>query len=194
MSFLLENGWDYIPNIIDKEEAKTIKEKILLEIINNNGNLNYNWDPDRGNILFLSMPSCCSHIMTIVKPKLENLIGEEIIPTYWFSTTYHNKGMMVCHTDRPSCEISISMNISGDAKWPLKLKDLKGNRQEVITPAGDGVAYLGMEVPHWRSPLKTHEEDKFMQLFLHFVRKNGKYSRYAYDNNRKVRSLLLGKK
>ena len=52
------------------------------------------------------------------------------------------------------------------------------------------LAYLGMNVPHWRSPLRTHPNDRFMQLFLHFVRKNGQYADYAFDRNDKCYELL----
>jgi hypothetical protein len=128
--------------------------------------------------------------MKRIQPILEDLLGEELIPSYWFSTTYHKGGWMNCHTDRPSCEVSVTMNICGDAAWPIKLKDLTGKRREVVTPVGDGLAYLGTIVPHWRSPLRTHENDRFMQLFLHFVRKNGEYADYAYDKNDKCYALL----
>ena len=47
-----------------------------------------------------------------------------------------------------------------------------------------------LKVPHWRDPLETHENDIFMQLFLHYVRKNGPYSGYAYDKNQKCYDLL----
>jgi hypothetical protein len=82
------------------------------------------------------------------------------------------------------------MNICGDAPWTIKLKDLTGKRIEAVTPVGDGLAYLGTQVEHWRSPLRTHNNDRFMQLFLHFVRKNGQYTDYAYDKNEKCYALL----
>ena len=190
MSDFLKKGWYYIPNIITKDEAIRIKYENLCTILKNGGSLNGHWDNDRGKVITLYAPPSCAHIMWKVKPILEELVGEDLIPTYWFSTTYHNKGFMSCHTDRPSCEISVTMNICGDTEWPIKLKDFTGEKIECVTPPGDGVAYLGTEIPHWRSPLKTHERDRFMQLFLHFVRKNGKYSDYAFDRNEICYNLL----
>lgn len=190
MSKLLELGWHYIPNIITEDEASQIKNEILSDVLRESGSLNGNWNSERGRVLFSYAPLSCVFVMKRVKPILENLVGEELIPTYWFSTTYHNGGRMNCHTDRPPCEISITMNICGDAPWPIKLKDFTGKRREFITPIGHGVVYLGTQLEHWRSPLKTHEQDRFMQLFLHFVRKNGPNVEHAYDKNQRCRILL----
>jgi hypothetical protein len=190
MSKLLELGWHYIPDIITKDESHQIKNKILSGIISESGSLNGFWDPERGKVLFSYAPLSCAFVMKRVQPILEKLIEEELIPTYWFSTTYHNGSRMNCHTDRPSCEISVTMNICGDTPWPIKLKDFTGKKREFVTPVGHGVAYLGTQLEHWRSPLKTHEQDRFMQLFLHFVRKNGPYAEYAYDKNERLYRIL----
>lgn len=190
MSDLLKRGWSYLPNIITRKEAIQIKYENLCGVLKEVGSLEGHWDKDRGKVITIYAPPPCSYIMWKIKPTLEKLVGEELLPTYWFSTIYHNNGIMTCHTDRPSCEISVTMNICGDAQWPIKLKDFTGKRVECVTPMGDGVAYLGTEVPHWRSPLKTHSNDKFMQLFLHFVRKNGQYAEYAFDQNKRCYDLL----
>ena len=190
MSEFISKGLYYLPKIITKEEAIQIKYKNLMGAIGDLGGLKTHYDSERGNILSCYAPPACSFVMKRIQPVLEELLGEELIPSYWFSTTYNNKGWMNCHTDRPSCEISVTMNICGDAAWPIKLKDLEGNKQAVVTTPGDGVAYLGTIVPHWRSPMRSHDNDRFMQLFLHFVRKNGQYADYAYDRNEKCFQLL----
>ena len=190
MSKLNKLGWDYIPDIITKEEAIQIKYENYLGAIHDLGGLKTHFDKERGNVMCCYAPPSSTFVIKRMKPILENLLGEELIPSYWFTTTYHNKGWMNCHTDRPSCEVSVTMNICGDAKWPIKLKDLSNKRREVVTPVGHGVAYLGTIVPHWRSPLRTHKNDRFMQLFLHYVRKDGPYADYAYDRNQKCYDLL----
>ena len=189
-SSLLNKGWHYIPDIITSEEADYIKQENLKGAIRDLGSLQGHWDPERGRVLTCYAPEPAAYIAWKLKPILEDLIGEELIPSYWFCTTYHKGGWMSCHTDRPSCEVSVTMNLGGDAQWPIKLKDFTKKRREVVTPPGHGVAYLGTEVEHWRSPLRTHENDRFMQLFMHFVRKNGQYADYAYDRNNKCYILL----
>lgn len=190
MSKLSKLGWDYIPNIITKDEAIQIKYENYLGAIHDLGGLKTHFDKERGDVMCCYAPPSSTFVVKRAKPILENLLGEELIPSYWFTTTYHNKGWMNCHTDRPSCEISVTLNICGDAKWPIKLKDLSNKKREVVTPVGHGVAYQGTIVPHWRSPLRTHKNDRFMQLFLHYVRKNGPYTDYAYDRNQKCYNLL----
>jgi hypothetical protein len=190
MSIFDKQGWYYIPKIITPEESIQIKYQNLCGAMSDLGSLEGHWDPERGRVLTCYAPPACTFVVKRVQPILEKLLREELIPSYWFSTTYHNGGWMNCHTDRPSCEISVTINICGDAPWPIKLKDLTGKRREVVTPVGDGLAYLGTIVPHWRSPLRTHENDRFMQLFLHFVRKNGPHAGYAYDRNQKCYNLL----
>ena len=190
MSKLSKLGWDYIPNIITKDEAIQIKYENYLGAIHDLGGLKTHFDKERGDVMCCYAPPSSTFVVKRAKPILENLLGEELIPSYWFTTTYHNKGWMNCHTDRPSCEISVTLNICGDAKWPIKLKDLSNKKREVVTPVGHGVAYEGTIVPHWRSPLRTHKNDRFMQLFLHYVRKNGPYTDYAYDRNQKCYNLL----
>jgi hypothetical protein len=190
MSKFVRRGWYYLPDIITPEEAINIKYQNLCGAINDLGSLNGHWDPERGRVLTCYAPPSCTFVMKRIQPVLENLLEEELLPTYWFSTTYHKGGWMNCHTDRPSCEVSVTMNICGDAPWPIKLKDKTGKNQAVVTPVGHGVAYLGTEVEHWRSPLRTHENDRFMQLFLHFVRKNGQYADYAFDRSDKCYQLL----
>lgn len=190
MSKLNKLGWDYISDIITKEEAIQIKYENYMGAIHDLGGLKTHFDKERGNVMCCYAPPSSTFVVKRMKSILENLLGEELIPSYWFTTTYHNKGWMNCHTDRPSCEVSVTMNICGDAKWPIKLKDLSNKRREVVTPVGHGVAYLGTIVPHWRSPLRTHKNDRFMQLFLHYVRKDGPYADYAYDRNQKCYDLL----
>lgn len=194
MSDFLKRGWYYLPEIITQEEAIHIKYQNLCGAMRDLGSLEGHWDPDRGRVLTCYAPPSCTFVVPRVHKLLEPLVGEELIPSYWFSTTYHKGGWMSCHTDRPSCEISVTMNICGDAPWPIKLKDKTGKKQSVVTPVGHGLAYLGIEVEHWRSPLRTHDNDRFMQLFLHFVRKNGPYADYAFDKNKKCFELLTGNK
>ena len=183
-------GWHYLPNIISSAEAIQIKYQNLMGAVHDLGGLKPHYDKERGRVMCCYAPPSSAYVVHRVKPILENLLGEELIPSYWFTTTYHNKGFMTRHTDRPSCEVSVTMNISGTVDWPIQLQDLQGKKRKVVTPIGHGLAYLGIKVPHWRAPLRCKESDQFMQLFLHYVRKNGPCADYAYDKNQKCFDLL----
>ena len=48
----------------------------------------------------------------------------------------------------------------------------------VVTNVGDAVIYKGMDVEHWREPFKG---DHQAQVFLHYVRVDGKYAHFSGD-------------
>jgi hypothetical protein len=78
------------------------------------------------------------------------------------------------HTERPSCEISVTVMIGSDGtKWPIFIED-----NEVVLQPGDAVIYLGCELEHWREEFKG---DWHSQVFLHYVDANGPYSNFAID-------------
>ncbi len=63
------------------------------------------------------------------------------MPTYAFTRFYTYNAELVKHTDRPACEISVSVMWDSDGtKWPLYVD---GN--PVDMKPGDAVIYLGCE-------------------------------------------------
>ncbi len=48
----------------------------------------------------------------------------------------------------------------------------------VITKPGDAIIYKGIEVEHWREKFTG---DFQAQVFLHYVRKEGKYNHFHID-------------
>lgn len=78
------------------------------------------------------------------------------------------------HTDRPSCEISVTVNLNDSGEeWPLYFAGTP-----VITKPGDAIIYKGIEVEHWREKFTG---DFQAQVFLHYVRKEGKYNHFHID-------------
>jgi hypothetical protein len=74
------------------------------------------------------------------------------------------------HKDRPSCEISTTLNLGGD-NWPIYLepsgkKGLKGVK--INLKQGDMLIYSGCELEHWREPF---EGEECTQVFLHYSTK-----------------------
>ena len=111
------------------------------------------------------------------KNKIEKIVGEELLPTYSFLRVYTKGAELTKHTDRPSCEICVTLNLKDSGEdWALYFAGTP-----VVTKPGDAIIYKGIEVEHWR--------EKFMgdfqaQVFLHYVRKEGKYNSYHKDNRR----------
>ena len=113
-------------------------------------------------------------LMLKKKKLMEIETGKKLLPTYAFWRAYTKYADLKKHTDRPSCEISVTVNISGDeTKWPIFMD---GNPID-LNP-GDAAIYLGCEVPHWREEFLG---DYQMQTFLHYVDAEGKYKNYHMD-------------
>ena len=124
------------------------------------------------------------------KSLIEAVVGEPLLPTYSFSRMYFKGGLLDRHSDRPSCEVSMTLNIIADKDWPIWFHTLKeGTAEEdpnekpisLITKPGDAVVYEGCNYSHWREP---YDGEKCMQVFLHYVRANGKYKSFAMDGRK----------
>ena len=108
------------------------------------------------------------------KDLMEKETGLELLPTYAFWRMYTKYAELKKHTDRPACEISVTVHIDSDkTPWPIYID---GNAVE--TKPGDAVISLGCELPHWRD---AFQGDWHAQTFLHYVDKNGKYKDHYMD-------------
>jgi len=112
-------------------------------------------------------------------PVIEQTTGEELIPTYAYARLYSNGDVLKKHTDRPACEVSITIQLgrSHHYAWPIYMG---GKRLDL--GEGDGVIYPGCDIEHWRDACDGPEGYYSGQVFLHFVRKHGKYTSEAGDS------------
>lgn len=113
-----------------------------------------------------------------VWPTLEKAVGEELIPTYAYARLYSNGDVLEKHTDRPACEVSVTIQLgrSHHYAWPIYMGGQRFDLGE-----GDGVVYSGCDVEHWRDKCDGPEGYYAGQVFLHFVRKNGPYADHVGD-------------
>ena len=102
------------------------------------------------------------------------------------------------HSDRPSCEISVTINLgqSGKFDWPIWYADPDDLtvRMPVSVQPKEAMIYRGCDVPHWRekfNPPKT--TDWQCQLFLHYVDRFGPFSNFAYDRREQLFIEPIGK-
>jgi hypothetical protein len=122
------------------------------------------------------------------KDLVEKTVGEPLLSTYSFSRMYYSDSILAKHSDRPSCEVSITLNIEADKEWPLwfvkldeKRKPMKVEPCSLITKPGDAAVYEGCAYEHWRDP---YDGKKCMQVFLHYVKANGRYTSFAKDGRK----------
>ena len=111
-------------------------------------------------------------------PFIEQLIGEELLPTYAYARLYGNGDMLEKHTDRESCEVSMTLQLgkSHHYTWPIFM-----GTQRFDLAEGEGVIYSGCDTEHWRNKCNGPDGYYSGQVFLHYVRKNGQYADWVGD-------------
>ncbi|MEQ1898452.1 MAG: hypothetical protein ABL971_13800 [Vicinamibacterales bacterium] len=119
------------------------------------------------------------HVLSGVQPRVEQLSGLVLDPTYSFFRIYRRGNLLEPHLDRAACEISVSLNLGPklETPWPLHMKGPLGQTAVAMQP-GDAVFYFGIECPHWRDPL---ESDHSALVFLHYVERGGRYADWKFD-------------
>ena len=92
----------------------------------------------------------------LIGKAIENILQIDLFPTYYYERCYWKGSVLERHTDRPACEISISIQVSSNTKpWPIFFKKPNGEESSVTMNDGDGVIYKGIEIEHWRNRLDS---------------------------------------
>ena len=110
---------------------------------------------------------------------VSKFVGCKVVPTYVYARMYKNGGILKKHTDRPACEISVTLHLGGDTSWPIWIQTPEGDAVSVNLQEGDSMIYLGCIAPHWRN---IYFGNTYAQVFLHYVRKNGIYASEENDS------------
>jgi hypothetical protein len=124
-------------------------------------------------------PFVCETLLDVMTPVLSRAVDCDLYPTYSFLRIYLKGANLERHLDRPSCEVSATVPLSYDSPyiWPLYVEANQKTIAVALEP-GDALIYKGIELPHWRD---TFEGERQVQVFLHYVKKNGNYSEYKFD-------------
>ena len=111
-------------------------------------------------------------------PVMKKETGLDVVPTYSYARMYKKGDELKKHKDRPSCEISTTLNLGGDP-WPIFLENNK-----VMLETGDMLIYEGCKLEHWREPF---EGDNCGQVFLHYNNANGQFKNMnIFDGREKL--------
>jgi len=118
---------------------------------------------------------------------IEENTGLLLEPTYSFSRVYQEGEELLPHTDRPSCEISVTINVActGDT-WPIWMQYADKDPVKCLLNPGDAIIYKGCEVTHWRRKLPKDQIN--VQFMLHYVNKNGPNAEYKFDERERLGS------
>jgi hypothetical protein len=108
-------------------------------------------------------------------PLVTALMGAPWRPSYCYLARYRAGADLAPHVDRAQCGLTISMQIEHAPTmrrqaWPLKVELPATNGRKRVLQArmldGEGIAFHGTRLLHWRDPLPAGEGT---YLFMHFV-------------------------
>ena len=129
---------------------------------------------------------------------IENILEIDLLPTYFYDRFYFEGQELPKHTDRPSCEISATVQISTNREhpWPIWFQLPDEREKSVSMKDGDMIIYKGCDREHWREPLQSKygwfkkflinfqqkDDDTYHhQIFFHYVNAQGPFVHHAYD-------------
>jgi hypothetical protein len=98
--------------------------------------------------------------------------GEPVKPSYAYLASYLRGAELKKHTDREQCEFSVTLCLDFspepalETPWPIRL-DTPTGTVTVYQALGDGLAYRGTRLPHYRSVLG--EGQTSTSIFFHYV-------------------------
>lgn len=171
---LLENNYIFIPNLISAQRAdKLAQEYTTYAELNDlegdnqapNSSSMYNWMP--------SLELLCELTKTITEQS-----GTTVVPTYSYIRVYRTGDDLKKHSDRPSCEISVTVNLGGDCDWPIHIERPDHSIASLTLKPGDAMLYLGCQAQHWRDPIPG---SRCVQVFLHYVESQGPNHEHYFD-------------
>jgi hypothetical protein len=190
------NKYKIIKKAISLEKAKFASDYLLLKsnvikylysnkIIEEQNMLGTFKDTQAPNVYSIYADTLMEVFLNDLLPLVEKKTNLKLYPTYSYSRVYENGSDLKRHKDRPSCEISTTLNLGGDL-WPIYLSpnenvgipESDGGKQgiiltsnakgiEIVLEPGDMLIYAGCELEHWR---ETFRGKYCTQVFLHYNR------------------------
>lgn len=135
-------------------------------------------------------------------PIISELTGADLLPSYDYFRIYQRDDICRVHSDRPSCEHSVSLTLAySDGKpWPLEVGSIPVSSEgpcvedfcdepyfSVEMQPGDAVLYRGIDLRHGR--MTPNPNQWSAHLFLFWVERGGPFAQHAFDEER-LRSEL----
>ena len=167
-----------IKNFFDKKELKIIQKYCYNKLEENK---DFRIDEQSFSPAWYE-DSLMNSLLDYKLPIVEKNSKLKLFPTYAYWRYYVYGGILAKHTDRPSCEISVTACIKKYDNWPIFVEGKKFELEE-----GDGILYAGCDQEHWRPGV--YKGDGMAQVFFHYVNQNGPNKDHAYDQiNKSKRS------
>ena len=169
----IKNGYKYIKNFLTPEELRLLGDYTLMYHRFNTENFDTSEQSDNHDS-FVYHDKIFESLLKNKVPLMEKESGLKLYPTYSFWRMYTRHAILYKHTDRPACEISVTLPLfSSGEKWPIAM-----GGKYIDIELGDAVLYEGCDIEHWRD---EYHGDGQSQVFLHYVDANGKFKDFKFD-------------
>jgi hypothetical protein len=193
-------GADLLHGLLSPEVATAMAHKIALGIAQ--GGPRWLAPPSIGNkpcfeVSCMEWPVLLTFLWGVT-PKIEEVAGARLLPTYSYFRTYQRGDVCRIHADRPACEHSLSLTLAyaDDIPWALAVADspvaedqrqtLRGDDgfgdeaySEYAMKPGDAVIYRGYDYRHGRTTPNPNRWSA--HLFMHWVERDGPYRDQMFD-------------
>lgn len=171
---LLRKNYIFIPNLIDRDRALKLAKRFDNFCIENK----LKGDHQAPNSSSLYNYIDFVELLCEKNNLVGDIIEESVLPTYTYARVYKKGDDLKRHRDRPACEISLTLNLYKQKNWPIYIQQPDGKEVSVEMEPGDAMLYLGCVADHWRYEI---DQDKYIQVFLHYVRSKGPYASAYFD-------------
>lgn len=169
-----KNGCILVKNFIDLSLLDTIS--LYLE----NKIRREEFKSDSHNIYVYYADPLIEVLLNKKKAEVSEITGKNLIPTYSFLRLYQPGQRLTKHVDRPSCEVSVTVNIACKEKISPFFVSYKNNETlGFLLNPGDAVVYKGCEAFHWRD--EVLDDELIVQFMLHYVDRDGPYFNRCFD-------------
>lgn len=182
MSDFDSSGYLIVEKIIDNESIKTISQYFENKISRREWESKEIEMGDSSKFGYYADP-LIEVLLKKLLPVVEEKTELQLEPTYSFSRVYQEGEELIPHVDRPSCEISVTINVACTGEiWPIWMQYENKDPVKCMLEPGDAVIYKGCEVTHWRRKLPEGQIN--VQFMLHYVNKNGPNAEYKFDKRK----------
>jgi hypothetical protein len=171
---LQNNNYIVLRGFIESHEAKSLAEQFQTDAINKN----FMGDWQTTNSYSRYNYRHFVHLLCSKTKELSDIYQGKLLPTYSYARTYLSGGVLVPHTDRKACEVSITLCLSKEVDWPIFIRRPDGSAVSFELEPGDALMYRGCIAEHWRD---TYTGSKHIQVFLHYVDLEGPNMQHYFD-------------
>lgn len=138
------------------------------------------------------------HFLWGLTPAVSEVVGRPLLPTYDYLRIYRSGDVCRVHSDRYSCEHSLSLTLgySDGHVWPIEVEKARSEPSAKVEPdfgagafssvalgVGDALLYQGVHHRHGRTAPNPNRWS--VHLFLHWVDRDGPYRDHAFDGRLK---------